>query len=291
MNKIINKVISGITCVLYAWLYGVVAYFASETFFWNSETWSIERPFLSEKAEDFLDVLFLNNSDAEGILINILLAILVIFTAKTLTCAFQKELSKENKVRILSVNFIYLFSVMLFVGGSGNKIASAIMAVICAVCLGFAFFVNIKTDVVKEQKPHRPGRASSVLCVISSVIYLFFGIYFIMINAQNSGVVKSDIFSDYYVIMFGVLVLFTFIRMIYLAVSRSLPASYKTAALVSAGLVLPASIFAMRDGGSMVMFFIRALLFIAALTFTLYTQFEFIKDKRNNNIESTEITY
>lgn len=291
MSKTANKIISGITCVLYAWLYGAAAYLASDTFFWNSKTWSVERPFLSEKAEKVLSVFFLNNSDGEGKIINIFLAILAVLVIKTLVCALQQELSKGSKARILSVNFIYLLSVFLFVLFSGNKISGAIMAVICAVCLGFAFLVNVKTDDAGEKKPFRHGQANSILCVISAAVYIIFGIYFILINAQNSGVVKSDIFSDYYVIMFGILILYTLVRVVYLTAYKSLPSSYKVKALVGAGLVLPTSIFAMVDGGSMVMYFIRAVLFLAAIVFTLYTHFEFIIHKNDDNIEGTEINY
>lgn len=291
MRKTVNKVISGITCILYAWLYGVAVYFASETFFLNRVTWDVERPFLSERAEDFLDIFFLNNSDIEGNIINIILAVLAIFIVKTLVCAFQKELSKESKVRILSLNFLYLFLIFLFVFFSGDKTVGAVMAVICAVCLVPAFLVNIKTDVGKERKSDRLGCVSKALCIISAVVYILFGIYFIMITAENSGIIKFDMFLDYYLIVFGVLVLYTLIRAIYLAVNKSLPSVYKARTLVGAGLILPASILAMRDGGSMVIYFIRAALFLAAIVFTLYTHFEFIIRKNDDNIEDEKITY
>lgn len=291
MSKTVNKIISFITCVLYAWLYGAAAYWASNVFFWNSETWSREIPLLSDKAMAFFDVFFIYFSSGEETLVSIIAAILAVLVAKTLACVFQKELSNDSKAKILIMNFIYLFSVMLFIGCSGNKIVGAIMAVICAVCLGFAIFVNIKTDDGKEENAQRPERSSSVLCVISAAVYILFGIYFIIINAENSGAIKSDIFSEYYVIMFGALVLYTLIRAVYLAVNKSLPSSYKVKTLVGAGLVIPASLLAIYDGGSKVLYFIRASLFLAALIFTLYTQFEFIKDKKDKNIDSKEITY
>lgn len=290
-NNVISKVISGITCVLYAWLYGAVAYFASDAFFWNSKTFESERPFLSEKAENFLDVIFLGFSDIEGTIVNIFIAISAILIVTTLACIFQKEIAQGNKAKKLSVNIIYLISIALFLFFSGDKTAGAVMAVICAACLGFAIFINIRTNSNKDEKPQRDGKINSALCIISAVVYILFGIYFIMITAKNSEIIKFDMFSDYYLIVFGVLVLYTLFRVVYLAVSKNLPSVYKARTLVGAGLILPASILAMKDGGSMVMYFIRTLPFIAAIVFTLYTHFEFIIHKNDDNIEDEEITY
>lgn len=104
MNRPINRIISFLTSAVYVWLYAIVIYFTLS----NRMLFSI-----SGNATRFFDVFFLGDG-SEGALGNFFVAVFAVMLLKTAVSVLQKDISRQSKIRILSMNIIYLLCLCIF---------------------------------------------------------------------------------------------------------------------------------------------------------------------------------
>lgn len=260
MSKTVNRVVSGITCAAYVWLYAAVIYFT----LCNGILLST-----SGKAKSFFDAVFLTGDLGEAALSKIFVAAMSVMLIKTVVCAFQKELTQQSKVSVLGLNLIYFLSISLFILFSGNKVLSVVCAILCAAVLGVAVYANVRRQADFENRVS-VGTANAVLCIVGAVVYLVTG-FFVLAGSFGSA------FADSSVLWPGILMLFTLIRVIYLTACKSLPVSYRIKSLVCSGIVIPAAFLAISDFGSAATRILSAVVFFASLVAVISVQAGFIK--------------
>lgn len=260
MSKMVNRVVSGITCAAYVWLYAAVIYFSLSNGILLSA---------SGKAKSFFDAVFLTGDPGEAALSKIFVAAMSVMLIKTVVCAFQKGLTQQSKASILGLNLIYFLSVSLFILFSGSEVLSVVCTILCAAILGVAVYANVRRQADIENRVS-VGTGNAVLCIVGAVVYLVTGL-FVLAGSFGSA------FADNSVLWLGILMLFTLIRVIYLTARRSLPVPYRIKSLVCSSIVIPAAFLTISDFGSTASRILAAVVFFASLVAVISVQSGFVK--------------
>jgi len=270
MSKTVNRVVSGITCAAYVWLYAAVIYFS----LCNGILLSA-----SGKLKSFFNAVFLAGNMGEAAVSKIFVAAMSVMVVKAVVCALQRELSQQTKTSILGLNIIYFLSVSLFLLLSGNTATFIAAAVVCAVVLGIAIYANVKHQTDIESRISA-GTANTVLCIVGVAVHLVTG-FFVLAGSFGSA------FTDSSVLWLGILMLFTLIRAVYLTACKRLPVSYRVNSLVCSSVIIPAAFLVISDFGSTASHILAVVVFFASLAAVISVQAELIRAAVGNKNQKT----
>lgn len=266
MNRPINRIISFLTSAVYVWLYAIVIYFTLS----NRMLFSI-----SGNATRFFDVFFLGDG-SEGALGNFFVAVFAVMLLKTAVSVLQKDISRQSKIRILSMNIIYLLCLCIFAFFLGNTAGFAVFAIISAAVLILAVYVNFAGTPIRARSAS-PNTTSKVLCALSVAVHILSGAGIISVSFANAKLIGST-FGDSPILWLGLIGLITLLRAVYFAVRKPSDEASCVKTLVCSSFILPTAVLAFSDfGASAIIAVLKALPFFICLAVLIYTQIKLAK--------------
>ena len=132
MNRPVNRIISFLTAAVYVWLYAIVIYFTLSNRMLLS---------FSGNVTGFFNAVFLGDG-SESALGHFFVAVFAVMLLKTAVGVLQKDISRQTKIRILSMNIIYLLCLCIFAFFLGNTAGFTVFAIISAAVLILTVYVN-----------------------------------------------------------------------------------------------------------------------------------------------------
>lgn len=266
MNRPVNRIISFLTAAVYVWLYAIVIYFTLS----NRMLLSV-----SGNVAGFFNAVFLGDG-SESALGSFFVAVFAVMLLKTAVGVLQKDISRQTKIRILSMNIIYLLCLCIFAFFLGNTAGFTVFAIISAAVLILTVYVNF-AETPDRARSASPNTASKVLCALSIAVHILSGAGIISVSFANAELIGST-FGDSPILWLGLIGLITLLRAVYFAVRKPSDEACCIKTLVCSSFILPTAVLAFSDfGASAIIAVLKALPFLFCLAVLIYTQIKLAK--------------